>query len=620
MKKTLNKRILIACIIALVFMMSALLFVQAAIMKKSAEETAEIRISDIISKLEVNEADTLELVEQLNCDYIAKADAFAEMIKLDPTIIENSEKLNEIMTLLDVEELHVTDDKGVIQWGTVPDYFGFDFSASDQTKEFMPILDDPSIKIAQEAQPNGAEGKYFQYVSVARQDSKGIVQIGNTPERLQNQIDKNSISNVLSSYTVGNSGYVFAVSKADGTVTAHKNSELIGKSAEEIGVPEKFLNSGSKAKFLDIDGEEVYCSVGENDEYKIITAIPRSEVYSNLIILLAVFAVSVIIMLAIVTILINSTIQKIIIKGINQILEKMKVISSGDLNTKVDVKTCPEYETLSDGINTMLENIKNNMEETMKLTDEQKRMFGEITEISGNISIQSAEMKDVASKISEGSATQAATVQEISASFNSISKQIKDSAVTAKNAGNISSEAAIHLNSGAQKLEEMQKAMTRIEESATKISKIVKTIDDIAFQTNILALNAAVEAARAGQHGKGFAVVADEVRNLANKSAESTKGTAALIEETKNAVEEGSRIAFETSESIRLMIDGVAESNRMIENIASSADAQATAFSEIAESMYQISNVVQQNAEISSNAERTAERLDAQASSLKALF
>ena len=619
MKKTLTKRILIACSIALVFMIIVIFSVQSLLMQKTAANTASTRIDDVISKLVVNDAETQSIIDQLNSDFISKADSFAEMIALDPSIIDNLNTLKEIAVMLDVDELHVTDEKGVIQWGTVPEYFGFDFAASDQAKEFMPILKDPSLKIAQDAQPNGAEGKYFQYVGVARKDKTGVVQVGITPTRLQNQIEKTSIANVLADITVGNNGYVMAVNKADGIVAAHKNPELIGQNYADIGISEKLMKGGSGI-VAKIDGESMICSTGETEDYVLIAAISRSEAFSGRTSLVVIFILATLIMLVVIVLLINSVVQNNIIKGLNELIDNMQVISSGDLDTEVNVRTCPEYETLSNGINAMLANIKRNIDETVKLNEEQQRLFAETTSISADIGVQSSEMQEVAARLSEGSSTQAATVQELSASFNSIAEQIKSSAESAKNASRLSEETTKNVDSGAAKLTEMQAAMSRIEESSTKIGNIVKTIDDIAFQTNILALNAAVEAARAGQHGKGFAVVADEVRNLANKSAEATKGTAKLIEETKQAVSEGAQIANETAEQLRSMMSGIAESNRLIENIAVAADEQAEAFSQISDSMMQISTVVQQNAEISADAEETARKLDEQAHSLKALF
>lgn len=620
MKKILNKQILVASFIALVFMIVVLYRVQTEVMRGDATITSRNRLTDIVEELEENDMDTEELINQLNSDYIAKAEAFAEMIALDPSIINNAEKLDEINKKLDVDELHVTDEKGVIRWGTVPEYFGFDFATSDQAKEFMPILDDPSIKIAQEAQPNGTEGKYFQYVSVARTDKKGIVQIGNTPERLQSQIEKNSIQNVLDAFKIGNNGYVMAVTKADGLIAAHPNSQLIGTPATDAGIIDEVLKGVVERKYCTVDGERVLCCSIESGDYMLITAMPKSEVYNGRTSRLVVLALAILIMLVVIVVLLNSMVQKVSINGINKILEKMNIISSGNLDVEFDIKTCPEYESLSKGINDMLANIRKNIAETLKLNEEQKRVFEKVTDISANIGSESAEMQDVAIKLSEGSSTQAATVEEVSASFNAISDQIKGNAESARNASNISGKTTKMLDAGAAKLGEMQNAMQKIEESSNKISVIVKTIDDIAFQTNILALNAAVEAARAGQQGKGFAVVADEVRNLANKSAEATKGTASLIDETKLAVAEGARIADETAEQLRSMMTGISESNKIIDGIAIAAEQQAESFEQISGSMLHISDVVQQNAEISANAESTANELDRLAHSLKEIF
>lgn len=619
MRKILNKRMVMACNISLIFMMAVLLFVQTGVMQSTAQATAKNRMVDVREKLESVEVETAELVEQLNSDYIAKADAFAKMIELDPSILGDAKKLDEIKAMLDVDELHVTDEKGIIQWSTVSAYIGFDFSSGDQTKPFLSILNDPSVKLAQEPQPNGAEGKLFQYIGVSRRDKTGIVQVGNAPDRLQNQIEKNSLENVLTSFTVGSSGYVMAVSKADGTIAAHPNESLIGTAASEAGINQKLMNGATRV-FCVIDGTRVFCYTDENDEYVFIATIPMNEVYYGRAVLMVIFAVCILIMITTIIVLLNGLINKVIIDGINNILSKLNLVSSGDMDVVFDVATCPEYETLSNGINAMLANIRDNMAETARHSEEQQRMFRQVTEISANIGSESSEMQNVASKLSDGSATQAATVQEITASFNAIADQIKDNAKSAANASRISDKTTKELDAGAEKLGEMQSAMAKIEESSDKISNIVKTIEDIAFQTNILALNAAVEAARAGQHGKGFAVVADEVRTLATKSAEATTRTATLIEETKRAVDEGSRIANETAEQLRSMMSGVSESNKLIDSIATASEAQAASFEEISDSMMHISGVIQQNAQISNSAASTATELDKLAGSLEAIF
>ena len=170
-----------------------------------------------------------------------------------------------------------------------------------------------------------------------------------------------------------------------------------------------------------------------------------------------------------------------------------------------------------------------------------------------------------------------------------------------------------------QKMEEMSKAMAEITEKSNEIGKIIKTIDDIAFQTNILSLNAAIEAARAGAAGKGFAVVADEVGNLAQKSAKAAKNTGELIEETKDAVERGARITRETGESLSAVVERAGKINDMIFEITKETERESQSVGQLTRGMEQISSVVQTNSATAEESAASSEELSAQASLLDKL-
>jgi len=208
-----------------------------------------------------------------------------------------------------------------------------------------------------------------------------------------------------------------------------------------------------------------------------------------------------------------------------------------------------------------------------------------------------------AQSLAQGTTEQASAVEELAATINEIHGHVANNAENAKMASEQAMTTAAELEQGKEQMEQMTTAMNQINDSASEISKIIKTIEDIAFQTNILALNAAVEASRAGEAGKGFAVVAKEVRDLAEKSDTAAKATKDLIENSVQATSRGSKIVDEVSESLKKTLTLVTESNGAVEEFADAVQIEATAISQVSEALGQISNVVQTN---TANSEESA--------------
>lgn len=302
---------------------------------------------------------------------------------------------------------------------------------------------------------------------------------------------------------------------------------------------------------------------------------------------------------------------RVIIDSIGAMISDMGNILGGFANGDFDIRTKAEERYVGDfsQLITFMRNIAINLSDTM----------GQIGQSSDQVASGSDQVSSGAQALSQGATEQASSIEELSATITEISSQIKLNAENAASAKSQSEHTSEQVADSNRQMHDMIIAMNDISSKSNEISKIIKTIDDIAFQTNILALNAAVEAARAGAAGKGFAVVADEVRNLAGKSAEAAKSTATLIEETVQAVTKGTKMADGTAQAMLTVVDGTNAVTSLIEKIAVASNDQATAVNQVTQGVEQISGVVQTNSATAEESAAASEELSGQAQMLKQL-
>jgi len=518
-------------------------------------------VMGVISSTNMSRTESAVLA-QMDEKNIALAQALAYMIAEDPGNLEPSNMLH-LARLLGVDEVHVTDANGILHWGNVADFYGFDFSSSEQTRPLLSILRNPMETIAQEPQPRGSDGVMFQYISVSRTDQTGIVQVGVSMKTID-QIRGYGRTSLISIILSGTAAVLLTVALMFVIVRRIITTPLSAVTT--------FMMKASSTGDIELRPEDVEV-IGKFTQVK--------DEIGQTISSCAAF-----------------------VGRITEVGRSIEMVADGDLTT--------ELALLSDK-DTIGLDIK-------KMSDNLNGVFAEIRASASQVSMGSKQVADGAQALAQGSTEQAASIEELSNSIAEIAERTKANAAIASKNSKLSETIKESAEKGSRQMDEMISAVGAINEASKSISKIIKTIDDIAFQTNILALNAAVEAARAGQHGKGFAVVAEEVRNLASKSAEAARETGVMIQNSIDRAELGSHIAGETAESLREIVSGINESSQLVAEIASASEEQSMGIAQINVGVDQVAQVVQHNSATAEESAAASEEMSGQSDVLQQLI
>ena len=470
-------------------------------------------------------------------------------------------------------------------------------------------------------------------------------------------ITLDTVIDMMSEHKLGETGFFMLVSDS-GDLIYHPNEEYLGKNITEINLSDNIVTAinANESTYLtyQADGDTDHGAVSfvGDTNWSVVTGLPTTEFYSQYSSIqtqiFLIFGIGLIIML-IAVILISAGITKPI-KKLSLVANKL---AQGDLDVSIDVKSVDEIGQLSDGINQTVIRLKDyikyideignvldqiaqgNMQ--FNLTYEYNGDFSKIKDallnisttltdtlsqiiiVADDVAMGSEQVSVGAQTLSQGSSDQSAYIQDLASIIVGISDIVKENSDNSNSAKSKSGVVLTQIEYSNNKMTEMLGAMTEINDRSNEIGKIIKTIEDIAFQTNILALNASIEAARAGIAGKGFAVVADEVKNLASKSSEAAKNTTALIERTILAVSHGTSIANETASSLVIVADGSKAVTDVMNDISKSCEEQTTSIDQISTSVDQISSVVLTNSATSEQSAAASEELSSQAQSLKKL-
>lgn len=357
MKKLISKQLIRILLVVLtlslvIFFGVQVLNIQSAM--KSESETIFAQIEQILAE---NSKDAALIIEDYKQTCLNNADAAAYLIHSNHAALEDVEELKRIAQYLEIDEIHIFDETGTIINGTIPKYYGLTMDSGEQINFFKPMLSDRGMKACQDITPNTAEGRQMQYSAVWNAERTLIIQVGNEPTKVLEATKKNELSYIFSLLTVEDGYNLYAMDKNTATILGSTDYDSVGKTIFDIGIKNQNRMNNRGGFHATVNGEASYCIYDELDSVLIIRTCSNKVLYKDMIS----YSIFIIIYLAIIgVILLMSTVNyldKNIISAINSVNRKLKVITQGNFDAEVNVKTTPEFVELSSHINSMVDSI-----------------------------------------------------------------------------------------------------------------------------------------------------------------------------------------------------------------------------------------------------------------------